>query len=130
MLTSSTNLTGAAPIGRLRAGLQTTDQVPGRIETFRLLVRPIVSGESSLWLIVGVNNDDVTDSISILSRLLAVVVPIVVVVLSALIWCLIGRTLRPVEKMRVEIAEITGSNLDDASPSRRLATRSIGWRRR
>ena len=41
----------------------------------------------------------------------AVAVPAVIALLGALTWWLTGRTLRPVEKMRLELAEITGTNL-------------------
>jgi signal transduction histidine kinase len=74
-------------------------------------VRQIGDGPEQVTLIVGVNNDDVTDPITILSRLLAATVPAVVLLLGALTWWLTGRTLRPVEKMRIELAEITGTNL-------------------
>jgi signal transduction histidine kinase len=108
---ATTNLDGAPAITSLQPGLRTVSTVPGRSEEFRVVVRPVVIGGDAGMLIVGVNNDDVSDPVSILIRLLAITVPIVVSVLGALIWWLTGRTLRPVEKMRVEMAEITGTNL-------------------
>jgi signal transduction histidine kinase len=50
--------------------------------------------------------------VTILTRLLTGAVPLVVLALGVLTWWLTGRTLRPVEKMRVEMAEISGTNLD------------------
>lgn len=47
--------------------------------------------------------------------------PAVVAILGALTWWLTGRTLRPVEKMRRELAEITGTN-----PGRRVAEPPTG----
>jgi signal transduction histidine kinase len=74
-------------------------------------VRQIDSGPRALTLIVGINRDDVTNPVSILSRLLLAAVPAVIVLLGALTWWLTGRTLRPVEKIRLELTEITGTNL-------------------
>jgi signal transduction histidine kinase len=121
VLGSSTNLAGAAPFTQLRPGFRTISDVPGRTEDFRVLVRQVTAGSEPVTLIIGVNNDDVTDPISILSRLLAATVPAVVLLLGALTWWLTGRTLRPVEKMRLELAEITGSNL-----GRRVAEPTTG----
>ena len=121
VLGSSSNLAGAAPITSLRPGLRTISNVPGRSEEFRVLVREISSGAEPVRLIVGVNNDDVTDPVTILERLLAATVPAVILVLGALTWWLTGRTLRPVEKMRIELAEITGTNL-----GRRVAEPATG----
>ena len=47
--------------------------------------------------------------------------PAVVIILGILTWWLTGRTLRPVEKMRLEMAEITGTNL-----GRRVAEPATG----
>lgn len=118
---ASTNLRGAAAITSLQPGLRTVTDVPGRTETFRVLARPINQGPQPQTLIVGINHDDVTDPLSILKRLLSVTVPAVIVILGALTWWLTGRTLRPVEKMRIELAEITGTNL-----GRRVAEPATG----
>ena len=121
VLSASSNLAGFESITSLRPGIRNVSNVPGRTETFRVLVREVESGSAKATLIVGVNDDDVTDPVGILTRLLAVAVPAVVVVLGALTWWLTGRTLRPVEKMRRELAEITGTNL-----GRRVAEPATG----
>ena len=121
VVSASANLAGEPPITSLRPGIRNISNVAGRTEEFRVLVRDIDSGSKPVTLLVGVNNDDVTDPVTILTRLLAVTVPAVVLVLGALTWWLTGRTLRPVEKMRVELAEITGSNL-----GRRVAEPATG----
>ncbi len=111
VLAASSSLAGSEPITSLRPGIRNVSNVAGRTEAFRVLVREVESGSARVTLIVGVNNDDVTDPVRILTGLLAVAVPGVVVVLGALTWWLTGRTLRPVETMRRELAEITGTNL-------------------
>jgi len=121
VVSASANLAGAQPITSLRPGIRNISGVPGRPEEFRVLVREVSLSSEQVTLLVGVNNDDVTDPVTILARLLAVIVPTVVLVLGALTWWLTGRTLRPVEKMRVELAEITGTNL-----GRRVAEPATG----
>lgn len=121
VLSSTMNLEGVAPVTSLRPGIRTVNTVPGRPEEFRVLVRQIGADGRPALLIVGINHDDVTDPISILSRLLAATVPAVVIILGILTWWLTGRTLRPVEKMRLEMAEITGTNL-----GRRVAEPATG----
>ncbi len=56
--------------------------------------------------------DDIDESIAALRRGLMVAIPAVTVSLSLLIWLLVGRTLRPVEAIRREVADITGHNLN------------------
>ncbi len=121
VLSASSSLAGSAPITALRPGMRDVSNVPGRTEEFRVLVREIDLTSERVTLIVGVNNDDVSGPVAILSRLLAVAVPVVVLVLGALTWWLTGRTLLPVEKMRRELAEITGRNL-----GRRVAEPATG----
>ena len=118
---TSANLAGMRPITALAPGHRTVRNVPGRPEAFRVLVRRTASHGQPAFLIVGTNYDHITDPISILSKLLAAAVPIVIVALGVLTWWLAGRTLRPVEKMRVQMAEITGTNL-----GRRVAEPATG----
>jgi signal transduction histidine kinase len=111
VIASSPNLIGASPIAPLGPGVRTIRDVPGRSETFRVNTRQIATPAGPRLLIVGINHDDITDPVRILTRLLAVTVPAVVALLGVLTWWLTGRTLRPVETMRAEMAEISETNL-------------------
>ncbi len=111
VLIASSNLAGIGPIAPLQSGIRTVHTVPGRNESFRVLISPVGTPRGPASLVVGINDDDVTDPVAILSRLLAITIPGVVALLGALTWWLTGRTLRPVEKMRAEMAEISGTNL-------------------
>ena len=112
VLASSANLVGKPPITSLTPGHRTANSVPGRTEIFRVLVRRVMSEGRPALLIVGTNNDHVTEPVAILSRLLAIAVPCVVLIFGLLTRWLAGRTLRPVERMRLDMAEITGTRLD------------------
>lgn len=115
VLVASKNLSGADPISVLRVGPRTIRNVPGRDESFRVLTRRLKPEPTSPWLIIGTNLDDVTEPLSILRRILGVTVPAVLVVLGLVSWWVTGRTLRPVEQMRTELAQITASD-----PARRI----------
>lgn len=119
VLAASSNLAGFPPIVPLRPGYLSTDSVPGRSESFRVLTRPVESSGRPAYLVVGINRDDITDPLRIVSRVLATSVPAVVLLLGALTWWLIGRVLRPVDRMRAQMAEITDTNLGGRIPEPR-----------
>jgi signal transduction histidine kinase len=60
--------------------------------------------------------DDIDEGIAALRIALAGTIPIAALSLAVLIWWLIGRTLRPVEAIRAEVANITGHNLHRRVP--------------
>jgi signal transduction histidine kinase len=60
--------------------------------------------------------DDVNDSVATLIRGLSVAMPAAALLLAALVWILVGRVLSPVEQIRRQVAEISGSSLDRRVP--------------
>lgn len=60
--------------------------------------------------------DDVNESVSTLIRGLSVAMPAATLLLAGLVWILVGRVLRPVEQIRRQVAEISGSSLDRRVP--------------
>jgi signal transduction histidine kinase len=85
---------------------------------FRVLARSLggtASGPATL--VVAKNLDDVNESVSILTRSLAVAIPVVTGMLALLVWWLTGRVLRPVESMRREVASIEGHELHRRVPA-------------
>ena len=60
--------------------------------------------------------DDIRDSTTVLARSLAVAVPAATALLALVVWWLVGRTLRPVEAIRREVAGIGGRALDRRVP--------------
>ena len=82
-------------------------------DLFRILARPI--GDGSV-IYVGSTFDVVGESTAALVGSLAVLIPLVVTVLAILTWWLVGRTLRPVEAIRSEVAGIGFRELDRRVP--------------
>lgn len=81
--------------------------------TYRVLSETLPDGSV---LHLAANLDDVRESADALQRALAVAIPIVALVLGALIWWFVGRTLRPVEAIRAQVAEIGAQDLHRRVP--------------
>jgi signal transduction histidine kinase len=65
---------------------------------------------------VAASLEPVSDSIHALEALLALAVPLLLVLVGGTTWWLVGRTLRPVEAMRRQVAEISAAELDRRVP--------------
>jgi signal transduction histidine kinase len=83
---------------------------------FRVLSRRVDSTDGPVIVYVASSLDVVSESTSTLRRSLILAVPILAALLGGLIWWLVGRTLQPVEAIRVEVAGIGGSELHRRVP--------------
>ena len=77
-------------------------------DVFRVLSRPL---DGVGLLHVGSSYDVIEDSSTALIVALAITIPALVAALAILVWWLVGRTLRPVEDIRSEVAEIGSTDL-------------------
>ncbi len=121
VLASSPNVAGAAAIGKPppaghTEALRTVERPRLGANAFRLLSRRVGSGDGAIVLQVAGPLDDVDDSTRILATSLSLVIPAVAALLAALIWTLVGRTLRPVEAIRAQVASIGGTDLRSRVP--------------
>jgi signal transduction histidine kinase len=121
VLAASPDIRGQAPIGRPPpAGrtetLRTIAGLPTEAVPFRLLSRRVDGRDGPLVLHVAGGLDDVDESTDVLATTLTVAIPALTAVLAVLIWTLVGRTLRPVEAIRAEVAAIGGSDLHRRVP--------------
>ena len=55
-------------------------------------------------------------SAQLLGGLLLVIVPLLIALAGAVVWIVVGRSLRPVEQMRIQVADITAHRLDRRVP--------------
>lgn len=97
------------PVGR--ESIATVSTLPVEDDRYRLLSRRISSAEGEVVVHVAENLDDADDVNRALLVALLFAVPMSVAVLSALVWILVGRALRPVEALRSEVADIRGTDL-------------------
>lgn len=79
-------------------------------DAYRVLSRDVQTHSGPAVLHVVQNIDDLNDTIRNITIAFAATVPIVVAMLAAFVWALVGRTLRPVEQIRAEVADISGSD--------------------
>jgi len=116
VLGSSPNLAGEAavvpPVRSRTAEVVGSQSVPAvSPSSFRVLSRRLPGPAGVLTLVVGKNLDDVQESARVLTRTLAVLIPVLVGVLALLVWWVTGRTLRSVEEIRVEVEGMKGHDL-------------------
>ena len=89
----------------------TVENTPIDEATFRVLIRPITTDEGPVALLVAARFDTVSDSIRSLTAALAVAVPSLALVVAGISWFLVGRALRPVDKIRAEVDTIAADDL-------------------
>jgi signal transduction histidine kinase len=80
-------------------------------------VRGTDAGGDPVVVHVGAPLDDIEESTAALTRSLLLAVPAVTLLLAALVWALVGRTLRPVEAIRREVDGIGAAGLDRRVPA-------------
>lgn len=116
ILASSTNLDGessladAVPRDATQV-LRTHRDVPLEDSEYRVLTRRVETDQGPGFLVVIETAEDVTESVGRLAAALALATPGVLVSLATVMWFVLGKALGPVEAIRAEVAEITGSDL-------------------
>jgi hypothetical protein len=115
------NALAVPPIGPPATGtvIRTTDTLPIEDDEYRVLSRPFPTAAGAATVHVATNTDDVRDVMARLRATLWVVVPAATLGLCAVVWWLVGRTLRPVEAIRSEVAVIGAEDLARGDRCRR-----------
>ncbi|MFJ5724607.1 ATP-binding protein [Streptomyces sp. NPDC093149] len=118
VLSSSANLRNrprafdfpASESGNPRA--HTVHDIPvGYSGTWRAVGFPAGTARNPMTVYVAVSTESVDHGLAQLATGLATGVPAVIALLTAVVWQLTGRALRPVDAMRAQTAEITASDL-------------------
>ncbi|CAN5490997.1 HAMP domain-containing sensor histidine kinase [soil metagenome] len=120
VLAATLNVEGQPPIAAAPprdARVRTVDGIPTESGRFRILSVTVEDGGAVAGIHLAASLEDIEDSRDALLVSLAVAVPPAVLLLAVVIWLLVGRTLRPVEAIRAEVAEISGSGLDRRVPA-------------
>ncbi len=115
VIASSANFAGEPPLPGPPTGQEASlrdTHLAADDARYRLLSRR----SGGLTVHTGTPLDDVDESVATLRRNMTVTIPAVAAALAALVWLLVGRTLRPVEAMRAEVADITGASLHRRVP--------------
>lgn len=108
----------APPVGETvvakRESLPVAD--PEDDDGFVVAATSLATGQGPTTVYVASSLEDVGEALEAAVDVGTVALPILVVVLGAGIWVLVGRTLSPVEAIRVEADEISGSDLHRRVP--------------
>jgi signal transduction histidine kinase len=86
------------------------------IETYRLWGLGAASPTGPVTVYVGTSTESVREATAALRRALYVALPLATLLLAGGTWVVTGRTLRPVEAIRAEVASITEQRLDHRVP--------------
>jgi signal transduction histidine kinase len=121
VIASSPSLSGRPPLiksGPTRALQERTLEHPAfapnqRFEAFSV---PVTIGGQPVTVIVASSLADFEQSVHVLGNFLLIALPLLLVVMGGTSWVIIGRSLRPVEAMRAEVAEITTRQLNRRVP--------------
>jgi signal transduction histidine kinase len=121
VIDATPNIAGRDPIADLPPGrstsLRTSGDLPHDDAPFRIASRRVDGPDGAVTIHVAASLDDVLESTTVLGRSLAVGIPAVVLFLALVVWMLVGRTLQSVERIRAEVAEISGSDLHRRVPA-------------
>lgn len=110
--------------GRVVAAGEDADDLPPlavseRDEPFRVapgdedpLVVAVQELDDGSLVVVGVPDEGRAEAIATTAALLAVAVPLLVVFVAVVCWVVVGRALRPVDRMRAQADSVTASALD------------------
>jgi signal transduction histidine kinase len=114
VITASAQLRGdAALVDPSARGRRVLQRVPGLADAAWLAEpTPATIGGRPVTLLVLTSLTGYDRGARLLRNALIAIVPVLVVIVAALVWWVVGRALRPVETMRREVARITAQRLD------------------
>ena len=92
------------------------EPVARTVDGQRIMSRRFAADGRDLVVHVAAPLDDIRESVRALLVTLVFLVPVVTALLATLVWLLVGRTLRPVEQIRAEVAGIGLRELDRRVP--------------
>ncbi|MFD1713959.1 sensor histidine kinase [Amnibacterium flavum] len=107
VVASTDDIAGLAALGRPDGAEHWTVRLPGEDGLFEA-----TAAENNGFVVVaGQSLDTVDEAVATVSRLLLVTVPLLIVLLAVATWIVVGRALRPVERMRREVDAVGGTTL-------------------
>lgn len=121
VISASPPLYGRPPIINVRSTrtiLQKTIEQPAFApkQRFTVFAVPATVNGQPVTVIVASSLADLERSVHILGKFLLIALPVLLGIVATSSWVIIGRSLRPVEAMREEVAEITNSQLNRRVP--------------
>ncbi|MET0887307.1 MAG: ATP-binding protein [Mycetocola sp.] len=89
---------------------------PNQVQTLRLPGEPgefltVADTSGDLSIVTGRSIASIDETTATVTRLLTVALPILLLFVALITWFVVGRALRPVERMRLEVDDVTSANL-------------------
>ena len=116
VLASTSNVAGLTALYALPSGHTTPTAIATNRGDEQVVAERHVSGRTAVVVFAGGSNRVLSIVTGDIQGHLLFALPAIVLAALAASWLLIGRALRPVERMRAEAAEITGSDLHRRIP--------------
>jgi signal transduction histidine kinase len=121
VVAASPNVEGRPPVARLRPGASAEVEVPagGPIEEggeFLAVATGADTPRGQRTVLVARSTEAVGEAVAAVSGLLAVGLPLLLAVVAATTWVVVGRALAPVEAMRAEVDVISAAALHRRVP--------------
>jgi signal transduction histidine kinase len=117
VVASSPNVQGLPPVARLRPGESVQLRVPiDNDDDFLAVATAADTPEGRRTIVVARTMDTVGESTRIVSGLLAAGLPVLLLVVTATTWRVVGQALAPVEAIRREVDEISAAQLHRRVP--------------
>jgi signal transduction histidine kinase len=117
ILAASPTLDGQRVLAAIGPGQSTTiERSSLDDDPFVVVARGAVTGDDRVTVLVGRNLDLVKETISIVTRILLVAIPLLLLIVGLTTWRVAGRALAPVEAMRQEVTAISASELHRRVP--------------
>jgi signal transduction histidine kinase len=116
VVASSPNVAGAPPVARLRPGESANVNVPIDNDDFLAVATAANTPTGRLTVVVARAVDVVGESTRIVSIMLAVGLPVLLLLVAATTWRVVGQALAPVEAIRNEVDEISAAELHRRVP--------------
>ncbi|MET0932603.1 MAG: ATP-binding protein [Mycetocola sp.] len=107
VVAASDNATGIGTVLAPQPDKATTIPLPG--ESGEFLTVAAKSGDLSI--VTGRSITEIGETIATVTRLLMVALPVLLLFVALTTWFVVGRALRPVERMRREVDDVTSANL-------------------
>ena len=107
----------AALAPNLAPGGTATIHLSGDDDPYVVVAAAVQGSDDARTVLVGRALDLVEESTALVTGLLAAGVPIVLLIVGVVAWLLVGRSLAPVEAIRAEVEEISGTELHRRVPT-------------
>ncbi|MEJ7705531.1 MAG: response regulator transcription factor [Geodermatophilaceae bacterium] len=130
VVASSSNVAGRDAVSSLRPGQSV--ELDNLLETapFLVVATAAQTADGDVTVVVARSLSDASEAVLAVRRLLAVGVPVLLLVVGATTWKVVGRALRPVAAIRERSSRSPTPSCTAACRSRPAGTRSPIWRRR